>query len=53
LDSAQLPSGADWPDAYRVNRYVRGLTADRNGRDALGAFARRARGVSDRTDRNV
>jgi len=31
---------ADWPDAYRVNRYVRGQTADRNGRDALGGFAR-------------
>src|SRR5438105_12135526 len=31
---------ADWPDAYRVNRYVRGETADRNGRDALGGFAR-------------
>src|SRR5947207_6298208 len=31
---------ADWPDAYRVNRYVRGETADRNGRDALGGFMR-------------
>src|SRR5437763_10079168 len=31
---------ADWPDAYRVNRYVRGDTADRNGRDALGGFTR-------------
>src|SRR5438067_7356969 len=31
---------ADWPDAYRVNRYVRGETSDRNGRDALGGFMR-------------
>jgi erythromycin esterase-like protein len=31
---------ADWPDAYRVNRYVRGQTTDSNGRDALGGFAR-------------
>jgi erythromycin esterase-like protein len=31
---------ADWPDAYRVNRYVRGQTTDRDGRDALGGFAR-------------
>ena len=31
---------ADWPDAYRVNRYIRGQTDDRNGRDALGGFMR-------------
>jgi erythromycin esterase-like protein len=31
---------ADWPDAYRINRYVRGQNTDRNGRDALGGFAR-------------
>src|SRR5256884_9885417 len=29
---------ADWPDAYRVNRYVRGQTDDRNGREALDGF---------------
>src|SRR5438874_8136042 len=26
---------ADWPDAFRVNRYVRGLSADRNADEAL------------------
>src|SRR5207302_5159631 len=31
---------ADWPDAYRVNRYVRGQPPDSYGRDALGGFAR-------------
>ena len=31
---------ADWPDAYRVNRYVRGLSDDADGREALGGFAR-------------
>src|SRR5438094_8967444 len=31
---------ADWPDAYRVNRYVRGATDDRNGHDALAGFMR-------------
>jgi erythromycin esterase-like protein len=31
---------ADWPDAYRVNRYVRGFGADADGRAALGGFAR-------------
>ncbi|HEY3177287.1 MAG TPA: erythromycin esterase family protein [Casimicrobiaceae bacterium] len=31
---------ADWPDAYRVNRYVRGQNRDRNGQDALGGFLR-------------
>jgi erythromycin esterase-like protein/adenine/guanine phosphoribosyltransferase-like PRPP-binding protein len=31
---------ADWPDAYRVNRYVRGASADENSADALGGFAR-------------
>jgi erythromycin esterase-like protein len=31
---------ADWPDAYRVNRYVRGLGTDRDGDAALGGFKR-------------
>jgi len=31
---------ADWPDAYRVNRYVRGEGQDADGRAALGGFER-------------
>src|SRR5436853_1155483 len=31
---------ADWPDAFRVNRYVRGLGEDRSGDQALGGFKR-------------
>jgi erythromycin esterase-like protein len=31
---------ADWPDASRVNRYVRGLSDDVNAVDALGDFKR-------------
>ena len=31
---------ADWPDAYRVNRYVRGLGDDASGADALADFKR-------------
>jgi erythromycin esterase-like protein len=31
---------ADWPDAYRVNRYVRGETEDEDARAALGGFKR-------------
>jgi erythromycin esterase-like protein len=31
---------ADWPDAYRVNRYVRGRTEDPDAADALGGFQR-------------
>jgi erythromycin esterase-like protein len=30
----------DWPDAYRVNRYVRGANADAAAIDALGSFTR-------------
>jgi erythromycin esterase-like protein len=30
----------DWPDAYRVNRYVQGRGEDRNALDALSGFAR-------------
>jgi erythromycin esterase-like protein len=31
---------ADWPDAFRVNRYVRGMSHDRNADEALGGFKR-------------
>ena len=31
---------ADWPDAYRVNRYVRGLGDDASGAEALADFKR-------------
>ncbi|QAU34753.1 erythromycin esterase family protein [Janthinobacterium sp. 17J80-10] len=31
---------ADWPDAYRVNRYVRGQGADRSSEAALAGFKR-------------
>jgi erythromycin esterase-like protein len=31
---------ADWPDAFRVNRYVRGLSDDKDANEALGGFNR-------------
>jgi len=31
---------ADWPDAYRINRYVRGAGSDRTAADALDDFKR-------------
>src|SRR5213083_1394292 len=31
---------ADWPDAYRVNRYVRGVADDEDAAEALGDFGR-------------
>src|SRR5438270_8991822 len=31
---------ADWPDAYRVDRYVRGRSADANAAEALRGFTR-------------
>ncbi len=31
---------ADWPDAYRVNRYVRGIGEDTNAEQALRGFER-------------
>src|SRR5438270_9298567 len=31
---------ADWPDAYRVNRYVRGTGEDNDAADALSDFLR-------------
>ncbi|HEY9749349.1 MAG TPA: erythromycin esterase family protein, partial [Allocoleopsis sp.] len=31
---------ADWPDAYRVNRFVRGMSSDATSNEALGNFHR-------------
>ena len=31
---------ADWPDAYRINRYVRGTSADEEAIQSLGDFGR-------------
>src|SRR5258705_13291452 len=31
---------ADWPDAFRVNRYVRGLGDDKDANEALSGFKR-------------
>lgn len=31
---------ADWPDAYRINRYVRGISDDAESIDALAGFQR-------------
>src|ERR1700716_3831202 len=31
---------ADWPDAYRVNNFVRGRSDDRNAEQALSGFKR-------------
>jgi erythromycin esterase-like protein/predicted phosphoribosyltransferase len=31
---------ADWPDAYRINRFVRGVSEDRDALAALGDFER-------------
>src|SRR5437588_6739247 len=31
---------ADWPDAFRVNRYVRRLSDDKNANEALSGFKR-------------
>jgi erythromycin esterase-like protein/predicted phosphoribosyltransferase len=31
---------ADWPDAFRLNRYVRGYSDDRSATEALGDFQR-------------
>lgn len=31
---------ADWPDAWRVNRYVRGLSDDKDANEALSGFKR-------------
>src|SRR6476646_9496762 len=31
---------ADWPDAYRINRYVKGMGTDKDATEALGDFKR-------------
>jgi len=31
---------ADWPDAYRVNRFVRGIGEDETAEEALRGFER-------------
>jgi erythromycin esterase-like protein len=31
---------ADWPDAYRVHRYIRGTSTDRDPKEALSGFRR-------------
>ncbi|HWO20104.1 MAG TPA: erythromycin esterase family protein [Kofleriaceae bacterium] len=35
-----IAAEADWPDAYRVNRYVRGAGTDTDAADSLGDFRR-------------
>jgi erythromycin esterase-like protein len=35
-----IAAEADWPDAYRVDRYVRGKSRDRSAIEALGDFRR-------------
>jgi erythromycin esterase-like protein len=37
---AAVTAEADWPDAYRVNRYVRGHGGDGDAEEALGDFRR-------------
>ena len=37
---AAVAAEADWPDAYCVNRFVRGLGSDRTSHDALASFER-------------
>ena len=39
-DSRLLPLKRDWPDAYRVNRFVVGRSDDRSSEEALSAFTR-------------
>lgn len=39
-DFAAVAVEADWPDAFRVNRYVRGLSNDRSADEALSGFKR-------------
>jgi erythromycin esterase-like protein len=39
-DFAAVAVEADWPDAYRVNRWVRWVGKDKSGIDALGDFQR-------------
>ena len=35
-----IAAEADWPDAYRLNRYVQGNSEDRNAKAGLGGFRR-------------
>ena len=39
-DFSAVAVEADWPDAYRVNRYVQGISDDATGEDALSSFKR-------------
>jgi erythromycin esterase-like protein len=39
-DFSAVAVEADWPDAYRVNRWVRGCSDDRDSVEALGEFER-------------
>src|ERR1700687_399835 len=39
-DFAAVAAEADWPDAYRVNRYVRGIGSDSDAEEALRDFKR-------------
>src|SRR5690554_644882 len=39
-DFTTIAVEADWPDAYRVNRYIRGMSDDRHAEEALGDFRR-------------
>ena len=39
-DFTAIAVEADWPDAFRVNRYVRGLSDDRSADEALSGFKR-------------
>jgi erythromycin esterase-like protein len=41
LGFAAVAVEADWPDAYRVNRYVRGVGTDEESVEALADFERR------------
>jgi hypothetical protein len=40
---------ADWPDAYRVNRYVRGFRDDADAAEALSGFKRFPQWMSTRS----
>ena len=40
LDFTAVAVEGDWPDAYRVNRYIRGQTGDANAEQALAGFQR-------------
>lgn len=40
LGFAGVAVEADWPDAFRVNRFVRGAPGDHNANEALGGFRR-------------